>query len=131
MEETVNVREELAMKLYELIKGLDTLEAGTDEHSKATNDIDKLYRLALDNDKFYRSIDEYADKKEADEKNAKNQLMLSYGKIGMEIFTFLLSIGVSAKFLTEGFKFEENGAIRSTTFRMMIPKILPNFMKKG
>lgn len=131
MEETVNVREELAMKLYELINGLDKLEAGSDEHSKATNDIDKLYRLALDNDKFYRGIDEYTDKKEADEKNAKNQLILSYGKMGIEALMFLLSIGVSARFLTEGFKFEETGALRSTTFRMMIPKILPNFMKKG
>ena len=131
MEETVNVRDELATKLYGLINGLDELEAGSDEHSKAVNDIDKLYRLALDNDKYYQGIEEAAEKKEADDKNTRNQLILSYGKIGMEAIMFLLSIGVSARFLSEGFKFEETGAFRSTAFRMMIPKILPNFMKKG
>ena len=130
MEEVKDVRGSLTEKIYELLDLLSTLEVGSDEHTKAVNDIEKLYKLALDDDKFVQDVREYEEKKESESKNVKNQSIMNYSKIGIDLFMFLLSIGVSARFLSEGFKFEETGAFRSTTFRMILPKILPNLVKK-
>ena len=111
-------------ELKRRFEDLEDLKTGSDEQSKATDNIVKLYKLRMDENE--RSVS-----KEADE----DKLLLEKHKLELEvekakddkfirILTTVTSVGmtiagfaVGSHWYAKGFKFEETGTICSSTFK--------------
>ena len=120
----MELNERLNKELERRFEDLENLETGSDEQGKATDNIVKLYKLRMDENEQNVS-------KEADE----DKLLLEKSKLELEaekakddklirILTTVTSVGISiagfavgSHWYGKGFKFEETGAICSSTFK--------------
>ena len=120
----MELNEMMDKELKRRFEDLENLKTGSDEQSKATDNIVKLYKLRMDENEQNVS-------KEADE----DKLLLEKSKLELEaekakddklirILTTVTSVGISiAGFAVgrhwygKGFKFEETGTICSSTFK--------------
>lgn len=120
----MELNEMMDKELKHRFEDLEGLETGSDEQSKATDNIVKLYKLRMDENEQNVS-------KEADE----DKLLLEKSKLELEaekakddklirILTTVTSVGISiagfavgSHWYGKGFKFEETGTICSSTFK--------------
>lgn len=120
----MELNEMMDKELRRRFEDLENLKTGSDEQSKATDNIVKLYKLRMDENEQNVS-------KEADE----DKLLLEKSKLGLEaekakddklirILTTVTSVGISiagfavgSHWYGKGFKFEETGTICSSTFK--------------
>ena len=120
----MELNERLDKELERRFEDLENLKTGSDEQSKATDNIVKLYKLRMDENEQNVS-------KEADE----DKLLLEKSKLELEaekakddklirILTTVTSVGVTiagfavgSHWYGKGFKFEETGTICSSTFK--------------
>lgn len=120
----MELNEMMEKELKHRFEDLENLKTGSDEQSKATDNIVKLYKLRLDENEQNVS-------KEADE----DKLLLEKSKLELEaekakddklirILTTVTSVGISiagfavgSHWYGKGFKFEETGTICSSTFK--------------
>lgn len=100
------------------IENLSSMSAGSEEHTKAVDNLNKLYRLKLDED---RTSMEYLDKTHQTEENVKDR----YVRIGIAAAELVLPLMFYAVWMRRGFKFEENGTYTSTTFRGLFNRFKP------
>lgn len=106
-----NINEMLCEEIKQEIKYLETLEPGTDEHSKAVESLAKLYQLKLDEDTN-------SEEKIKSEKDVLNQFI----KYGIDIAGIVLPLAFYGTWMKKGFKFEQTGTFTSTTFRGLFQK---------
>lgn len=120
----MELNEMMDKELKRRFEDLENLKTGSDEQSKATDNIVKLYKLRMDEN-------EQNVGKEADE----DKLLLEKSKLELEaekakddklirILTTMTSVGVTiagfavgSHWYGKGFKFEETGTICSSTFK--------------
>ena len=120
----MELNEMMDKELKRRFEDLEDLKTGSDEQSKATDNIVKLYKLRMDENEQNVS-------KEADE----DKLLLEKSKLELEaekakddklirILTTVTSVGVTiagfavgSHWYGKGFKFEETGTICSSTFK--------------
>jgi hypothetical protein len=120
----MELNEMMDKELKRRFEDLENLKTGSDEQSKATDNIVKLYKLRMDENEQNVS-------KEADE----DKLLLEKSKLELEtekakddklirILTTVTSVGISiagfavgSHWYGKGFKFEETGTICSSTFK--------------
>lgn len=120
----MELNEMMDKELKRRFEDLENLKTGSDEQSKATDNIVKLYKLRMDENEQNVS-------KEAD----KDKLLLEKSKLELEaekakddklirILTTVTSVGISiagfavgSHWYGKGFKFEETGTICSSTFK--------------
>lgn len=120
----MELNEMMDKELRRRFEDLENLKTGSDEQSKATDNIVKLYKLRMDENEQNVS-------KEADE----DKLLLEKSKLELEaekakddklirILTTVTSVGISiagfavgSHWYDKGFKFEETGTICSSTFK--------------
>ena len=120
----MELNEMMDKELKRRFEDLENLKTGSDEQSKATDNIVKLYKLRMDEN-------EQNVGKEADE----DKLLLEKSKLELEvekakddklirILTTVTSVGVTiagfavgSHWYGKGFKFEETGTICSSTFK--------------
>lgn len=120
----MELNEMMDKELKRRFEDLEGLKTGSDEQSKATDNIVKLYKLRMDENEQNVS-------KEADE----DKLLLEKSKLELEaekakddklirILTTVTSVGVTiagfavgSYWYGKGFKFEETGTICSSTFK--------------
>ena len=120
----MELNEMMDKELKRRFEDLENLKTGSDEQSKATDNIVKLYKLRMDENEKNVS-------KEADE----DKLLLEKSKLELEaekakddklirILTTVTSVGISiagfavgSHWYGKGFKFEETGTICSSTFK--------------
>lgn len=120
----MELNEMMDKELKRRFEDLENLKTGSDEQSKATDNIVKLYKLRMDENEQNVS-------KEADE----DKLLLEKSKLELEvekakddklirILTTVTSVGVTiagfavgSHWYGKGFKFEETGTICSSTFK--------------
>lgn len=120
----MELNEIMNKELKRRFEDLENLKTGSDEQSKATDNIVKLYKLRMDENEQNVS-------KEADE----DKLLLEKSKLELEaekakddklirILTTVTSVGISiagfavgSHWYGKGFKFEETGTICSSTFK--------------
>lgn len=113
-----NIRTLLDEVIKSEIKGLHALEQGSEEHSKAAEDIAKLYKLRIDEGKM--------DSDERDRRDQKTERSVDrYVKLGVEIAGIILPLMFYGCWMRRGFKFEETGTITSTTFSGLIRHFHP------
>lgn len=104
------------------IENLSSLSAGSDEHTKAVDNLAKLYRLKLDEDKTSM---EYLEKEESKNTQIEENVKDRYVRIGIAAAELVLPLVFYGVWMRRGFKFEENGTYTSTTFRGLFNRFKP------
>ena len=99
-------------------RNLYTLGAGSEEHAKAVEDLAKLYRLKIDEDKIHVEEDVKLTQTMKD-------WWIDLGKMGVEAMGVILPLMFYAAWMRRGFKFEETGTFTSTTFRGLFSRFRP------
>ena len=118
--------EEIKMMLEEEIKveieNLSSLSIGGEEHTKAVDNLAKLYKLKLEEDKTSM---EYLEKSESKITQREENVKDRYVRIGIAAAELVLPLMFYAVWMRRGFKFEENGTYTSTTFRGLFNRFKP------
>lgn len=129
------------------IEGLAELKPGSDEKSKAVEDLAKLYRLKIDEmkanldylDRRQRRIlegknhraDEALKQQQLDNEKKSNEIGRKleerdrYVKIGIAAAELVLPLMFYAFWMRKGLEFEKDGTFTSTTFRGLFNKFKP------
>ena len=100
-----DIRNGLNEAIFRELENLKNTAPGTEEYEETIANLDKLYRLRIDEDTV------------GNEKE-KNR-MERYFRLGVDIFGIIAPIMFYRHWLKKGFEFEEKGAITSTTFRSL------------
>lgn len=106
-----NVKEMLNEEIGNQISELAGLEAGTEEKSKAVDDLSKLYKLKIEESKTAIELQE-----------KKNDRIFGTAK---DVLLAGIPMVFYAYWMKKGFKFEETGTFTSTTFRGLFNKFKP------
>ena len=149
-----NIKELLNEEIAAEIQAISSLDSGSEEKSKAIEDLAKLYRLRIEEtkseldaeDKRSRrtleseanvreneikksQLDEQINADVQDEQYKRSQLDEQvkdrYFKLGIAAAELLIPIMVYGIWMRKGFKFEETGTYTSTTFRGLFNRFRP------
>lgn len=111
------------------IENLASLSAGSEEHTKAVDNLAKLYKLKLDEDKTSMEYWEKTETRESDNgfKSAQMEEAVKdrYIRVGIAAAELVLPLMFYAVWMRRGFKFEQNGTYTSTTFRGLFSRFKP------
>ena len=134
--EEKTIDELLNEEIADEIKALSELEAGSNEKSAAIEDLTKLYKLRIEenksswdaDDKYNRRImDEKSNDKddEIKQKQLEEQVKDRYFKVGIAAAELMIPLMFYGIWMRKGFKFEETGTYTSTTFRGLFNRFRP------
>ena len=134
--EEKRIEELLEEELIEQIKALSELEPGSDKKTKAIDDLSKLYRVRIEENKTVWDADEKYNRRVLDEKlnttdsNFKSQQMTEqvkdrYFKVGIAAAELMIPLIFYGVWMNKGFRFEETGTITSGTFKGLINRFRP------
>lgn len=122
---------EIKTKLEESIESglerLNSTQPGSDEWRKMIDHVDTLYRLKLDEDKLKLEEKKASEQMKAEAKKSKEQRLINWVNIGVQAGTTIFTAICYDIWLNRGYKFEENGTIRSPHMRNLISRIMPRF----
>ncbi len=130
------IMELLGEEIKSQIESLSSLETGSKEQSEAVDNLAKLYRLRIEENKNNWEYSEKFDRREMedeaqkrDEQLKKNQLEEQvkdrYFRLGVNIAEVILPLIFYASWMKKGFKFEETGTFTSATFRGLFNRFRP------
>lgn len=124
MEERIS--ELLGGEIARRIEELKNLEQGSEEHTRAVENLTKLYRLRIDETKSqwdYSEKFERAEKElELKKKQLDEQVKDRYFKVGVDAAGIVLPLIFYGIWMNRGFRFEETGTITSSVFRGLTQK---------
>lgn len=150
----VNVRNLLEEEIATEFEDLDSLETGSKEKTTAIENLVKLYRLKIDDDKNVWEFDEKYNQRIAEnerhqldgqlkekqidgdselrerELEIKKEQMKEQSKdrwfnLGIQVGTVLLGIIAYDRWFKRGLKFEETGSITAPMTKNLLSKMLP------
>lgn len=131
-----SIKELLSEEIAEEIQALSTLEAGSKEKSTAIDDLTKLYKLRIEENKSEWEADEkYNRRVMEDEANTRDdelkqtqiaeQVKDRYFRLGIAAAELMIPLMFYGIWMKKGFKFEETGTYTSTTFRGLFNRFRP------
>lgn len=134
--EEKNIKELLNEEIAAQIEALSDLQSGTKEKSMAIDDLTKLYKLRIEENKSEWDADEkYYRRVMDDESNIKDynfkerqiteQVKDRYFKVGIAATELLIPLMFYGIWMYKGFKFEETGTFTSSTFKGLINRFRP------
>ena len=129
MENKTMLNEEIKREFSELAG----LQAGTDEHRHAVDDVTKLMDRVIELEKIEADYYERHEARES-ERELKLQQLKQERRFGVlktvaEVGATLFTLGVSVWGLCSAFKFEEEGTISSSPGRGIINNFIPKFKR--
>lgn len=118
------------------IQSLSELDSGSKEKSAAVDDLTKLYKLRIEENKSIwdadekynrRMMDNESGTKETDfkERQIAEQVKDRYFKVGIAAAELLIPLMCYGVWMNKGFKFEETGTYTSSTFKGLINRFRP------
>ena len=149
-----NIKELLNEEIAAEIQAISSLDSGSEEKSKAIEDLAKLYRLRIEETKSQldaedkrsrRTLESEANVRENEIKKSQldeqikadvqdeqykrsqldEQVKDRYFKLGIAAAELLIPIMFYGIWMRKGFKFEETGTYTSTTFRGLFNRFRP------
>ena len=106
------------------IEKLSSLESGSEEKSKAIDDLVKLYKLKIEETKNQLDYSDKFESRECDDQIKREQLNElikdRYFRVGIAAAEIMLPLMFYGLWMRSGLKFEETGTYTSTTFRGLI-----------
>ena len=126
------LNEEIAME----IQNLSEFKAGSDEKSSAIDDLAKLYKLRIEENKCEWDADEKYDRRvmegeantkddELKQKQLEEQVKERYFRVGVAAAELMVPLIFYGIWMRKGFKFEETGTYTSKTFTGLINRFRP------
>lgn len=133
--EEKNIDELLSEEIAAQIKALSDLQSGTKEKSTAIDDLTKLYKLRIEENKSVWDADEKYNRRMMDgesvtkdndfkERQIAEQVKDRYFRVGIAAAELLLPLMCYGIWMNKGFKFEETG-----TFTCGISELYDNVAK--
>lgn len=120
----------LAEEIKSEIGNLSTLKIGTDEHTRAIDNLTKLYKLKIEETKNEKELLETVNAREIEQQLKREQLSDQvkerYFRMGIDVAGLILPLMFYASWMKKGFKFEETGTFTSTTFRGLFNRFRPS-----
>lgn len=131
-----SIKELLNEEIAEEIQILSTLASGSEEKSIAIDDLTKLYKLRIEENKCEWDADEkYNRRMMEDESNVRDdevkrvqiaeQVKDRYFRLGIAAAELMIPLMFYGVWMKKGFKFEETGTYTSTTFRGLFNRFRP------
>lgn len=136
MEEKMTIEELLSEEIAAQIQSLSELDSGSKEKSAAVDDLTKLYKLRIEENKSVwdadekynrRMMDDESSTKETDfkERQIAEQVKDRYFRVGIAAAELLIPLMCYGVWMNKGFKFEETGTYTSSTFKGLINRFRP------
>ena len=120
----MELNEMMDKELKRRFEDLENLKTGSDEQSKATDNIVKLYKLRMDENEQENSKNADEDKAvlerhklELEEQKAKDDKLIRILTTVTSVGVTIAGFAVGSHWYGKGFKFEETGTICSSTFK--------------
>ena len=118
------------------IQNLSELKAGSDEKSSAIDDLAKLYKLRIVENKSDWDADEKYDRRvmegeantkddELKQRQLEEQVKERYFRVGIAAAELMVPLIFYGIWMRKGFKFEETGTYTSKTFTGLINRFRP------
>ena len=105
-----NTKDMLTNQIDTEIQNLATMESGSEEKSKAVEDLAKLYRLKIEETKVEKECLINKD-------GCENQKLVDRARLGLEAAGIIIPMIFYSVWMKKGFKFEETGTFTSSTFK--------------
>lgn len=128
------IKTQLEKDLNECLENVIALTAGQKERKEEAELAETFYKLKLEEDKLELERQKQKDasdleklKVEAEAAKAKEQRLLNWAGLGVQLGTTIFMAACYDMWLTRGYKFEEFGTVRSPHLRNLIGRILPRF----
>ena len=136
MEEKMTIEELLSEEIAAQIQSLSELDSGSKEKSAVVDDLTKLYKLRIEENKSVwdadekynrRMMDDESSTKETDfkERQIAEQVKDRYFRVGIAAAELLIPLMCYGVWMNKGFKFEETGTYTSSTFKGLINRFRP------
>jgi hypothetical protein len=109
----VNNKKLLDEQIKMEIESLCLMETGSEEKEKEVENLAKLYKLRIEEDK-----------NERENENVQKRDFIDKVKIGVEVGLGALNLFITCYWMHKTFKFEETGSITSSAGRGMFNKVL-------
>lgn len=134
--EEKNIEELLSGEIAAQFKALSRLKSGSEEKSTAVDDLTKLYKLRIEENKSVWDADEKHDRRIMDgksvtkdndfkERQIAEQIKDRYFRVGIAAAELLIPLMCYGIWMNKGFKFEETGTFTSSTFKGLINRFKP------
>lgn len=134
--EEKNIDELLSEEIAAQIKALSDLQSGTKEKSTAIDDLTKLYKLRIEENKSEWDADEKYDRRvmegeantkddEMKQRQLEEQVKERYFRVGVAAAELMVPLIFYGIWMRKGFKFEETGTYTSKTFTGLINRFRP------
>lgn len=131
-----DIKELLSEEIASEIENLSGLADGSKEKSTAIEDLTKLYKLRIEENRNDWDADEkYNRRVMEDEANARDeeikriqiseQVKDRYFKVGIAAAELMIPLVFYGIWMKKGFKFEQSGTYTSTTFRGLFNRFKP------
>ncbi len=131
-----NIKELLNEEIAAEIQALSSMDSGDKEKSEAIENLSKLYRLRIEenrskwdaDEKYNRRImeDDFNIREEELKKSQLTEQMKDrYFRIGIAAAELIVPLMFYGIWMRKGFKFEETGTYTSTTFRGLFNRFRP------
>lgn len=131
-----DIKKLLSEEIASEIQALSVLESGSKEKSTAIDDLTKLYKLRIEENKSEWDADErYNRRVMEDESNVRDnevkqiqiaeQIKDRYFRVGIAAAELMIPLVFYGIWMKKGFKFEETGTYTSTTFRGLFNRFRP------
>lgn len=128
------IKTQLEKDLNECLENVIALTVGQKERKEEAELAETFYKLKLEEDKLELERQRQKDvsdleklKVEAEAAKAKEQRLLNWAGLGVQLGTTIFMAACYDMWLTRGYKFEEFGTVRSPHLRNLIGRILPRF----
>ena len=131
-----NIKDLLNEEIATEIQNLSELKAGSDEKSSAIDDLAKLYKLRIEENKSEWDADEKNGRRvmegeantkddELKQKQLEEQVKERYFRVGVAAAELMVPLIFYGIWMRKGFKFEETGTYTSKTFTGLINRFKP------
>lgn len=139
--EEKNIEELLSEEIAAQFKALSRLKSGSEEKTTAIDDLTKLYKLRIEENKSVWDADEKYDRRIMDgksvtkdndfkERQIAEQIKDRYFRVGIAAAELLIPLMCYGIWMNKGFKFEETGTFTSSTFKGLINRFKPTKKQK-
>ena len=112
-------RELLDDVIRKTLEDLGSMETGTEEWEKLSEELRKLYQLKLDDDRTNWEYSDRSEKRAEEETSKKKDRQI---RIGLGLLELLIPIISYRSLFLRGLKFEETGSIASSMMRNLLSK---------
>ncbi len=117
-----NLRTMLEEELETQIANLSTLESGTKEKASAVEDVTKLYKLKLEEQKHIFEAEKQDFESESECNRAKKETIFRNVQLGTEVLIFIVELGFAWHWARKGFEFEKDGTFTSGTLKSLFSR---------